>query len=353
MNYYSPDDSHLKQRSKRFVYRMFIMRQLGTTLCFLPILSSLIDTGYGMISICFLSANAFLWPWIACLRAMRSVDCTATEKNNLTVDAFFGGFWVALMGLSPFPSFIIMAVLASDRYAAGGAAQLKAAVQAFLGAFLPVWFMLGAVVNIEFSKRTMWLTLPLSTLYMLALSVMSYNLTWKLRKRNLELERIALMDPGLDIPNRRMFDRRLESEFLSTHRGESSGYLLLMDLDYFKSVNDTWGHEAGDFLLAEISRLLRTLVGYKDIPARFGGDELGVIVHHSNDASVMVLAEKLQKKITQVRLPASHEFRCTMSIGVASAIEAESIYEWLRHADEALYFVKNSGRNGVRLWKPS
>ena len=226
-------------------------------------------------------------------------------------------------------------------------------MQAFLCAFVLVWLVDGAGVDLAFSTRTVWLSLPLATCYMLVLSVTSYNLTWQLRKRNRELERIALMDPGLGIPNRRLFERRLESEFLSTRRGDSAGYLLLIDLDYFKSVNDTWGHEAGDFLLAEISSLLRNHVGLQDIPARFGGDELGVIVHHASDESVVALAQRLQEKIAQVRLPASAEFRCSVSIGIASAAHAESIRHWLRHADEALYEVKRAGRNGVRLWQPS
>jgi len=230
-------------------------------------------------------------------------------------------------------------------------AQLIAAIQAFLCGFIMVWLLDGTSVNLAFSTQTVWLTLPLATCYMLVLSVASYNLTWHLRTRNRELERIALMDPGLKIPNRRLFERRLESEFLSTRRGDSSGYLLLLDVDHFKVVNDSWGHEAGDFLLAEISTLLRNYVGQQDIPARFGGDELGVIVHQASDESVVELAERLKEKIAQLRLPASAEFRCSVSIGIAPAVSAESISDWLRHADEALYEVKRAGRNGVRLWQ--
>lgn len=352
MNYYSPDDSHLKRRSERFVRRMFIMRQLGTILCFFPILSVLMEMHRSAAFCGVLFVNAFIWPWLAWRRAERADDPTGTERHNLTLDAAFGGIWIGLMALSPLPSFIIMAVLASDRYAAGGPAQLLAAMRAILCAFMMVWLADGAHVQLAFSTQTVWLTLPLATCYMLVLSVTSYNLTWQLRKRNRELERVALMDPGLEIPNRRLFERRLESEFLSTRRGESAGYLLLMDLDHFKTVNDSWGHEAGDFLLAEISALLRNHVGLQDIPARFGGDELGVIVHHASDESVVALAERLQRKIAQVRLPASAEFRCSVSIGIAPAVNAESLRHWLRHADEALYEVKRAGRNGVRLWQP-
>ncbi|RVU72113.1 sensor domain-containing diguanylate cyclase [Pantoea dispersa] len=351
MPYYSPENSHLAQRSARFVRRMFMMRQLGTTLCFFPILSVLMEMDRGLTFTILLSVNAFIWPWLAYRRALRANDATTTEKQNLILDAAFGGIWVALMALSPFPSFIIMAVLASDRYAAGGSAQFIASVRAFVCAFGVVWLMNGPELNMTFSMRTVWLSIPLSTCYLLALSVTSYNLTWRLRQRNRELERIALMDPGLEIPNRRMFERCLEKAFLSSRRGGSSGYLMLLDIDNFKAVNDNWGHEAGDFLLAEISAVLRQHAGMQDTPARFGGDELGVILYHASNESAVAMARSLQDKILQIRLPASDDFRCTVSIGIASATEAETINQWFHNADEALYEVKRAGRNGVRLWQ--
>jgi len=332
---------------------MFAMRQLGTLLCFYPVLSVLMESGCGLSACALLFANAFLWPWLAWRLALASDDPTGRERTNLTLDAAFGGAWVAMMALSPLPSFVIMAILVADRYAAGGWAQLIAALRAFLIAFALVWLVRGAPVNMHFSIRTVWLSLPLATFYLLALSVVSYNLTLSLRLKNRELERIALMDPGLKIPNRRLFERRLESEFLRTRRGESAAWLMLIDVDHFKAVNDSFGHEAGDFLLAEISALLRDGVGIEDIPARFGGDELCVIVRDAQDAAILALAQTLRTRISQLRLPASSDFSCTVSIGIAPASQADSIHSWLRYADDALYQVKRGGRDGVRLWQPA
>lgn len=350
MTYYSPDDSHLKLRSTRFIRRMFVMRQLGTFLCFNPILSVLLELQSGTAFYALLFINAFLWPYIAYRLALSSSDPTASEKRNLTLDAAFGGFWIAMMALSPLPSVIIMAVLASDRYAAGGWKQLKSALGAFLLTFILAWTATGAPVHTEFSQQTVWLTLPLASCYMLALSAVSYNLTLSLRKKNRELELIALMDPGLKIPNRRLFERRLESEFLRTKRGESAAYLLLMDVDNFKKVNDTGGHEVGDFLLSEISGLLRNEVSAQDIPARFGGDELVVIVRDANEESILALAGRIRTKVSQISLPGSPDLRCSVSIGIAPAGIAHSIHDWLRKADQALYSVKRAGRDGVRLY---
>ncbi|WP_017348691.1 diguanylate cyclase [Pantoea sp. A4] len=350
MNYYLPDESQLKLRSTRFVRRMFVMRQLGTFLCFLPILSVLLEAGQSRALCALLFINAWVWPWLAYRMALRSRDPTGREKLNLTLDAAFGGLWVAVMAISPVPSLVIIAVLVADRYAAGGMTQLIAAMQAFLLAFVLMWLVEGMPIHLGFSARTVWLTLPLATFYMLVLSVVSYNLTLNLRKKNRELERIALMDPGLQIPNRRLFERRLESEYLRTRRGETAAWLMMIDVDHFKRVNDTFGHEAGDFLLSEISALLRNQVGMEDIPARFGGDELVVIVRDANEVTISLLAQTLSKRINELRLPASTDFYCTVSIGIAPAQSAASLSEWLRHADDALYEVKRAGRNGIRLW---
>jgi diguanylate cyclase (GGDEF)-like protein len=140
------------------------------------------------------------------------------------------------------------------------------------------------------------------------------------------------------------------SEFLRTQRGEGKAWLMLLDVDHFKQVNDTYGHEAGDFLLTEISALLRDSVGLKDVPARFGGDELCVIVRDADEASILLLAEQIRQGIALLRLPASSTFQCSVSIGIAAARDAASIHEWLRCADEALYQVKRAGRNNVQIW---
>lgn len=352
MPYNSPDHSHLKLRSTRFIRRMFAMRQLGSFLCFNPILSVLLEQQSHIAFCVLLFVNAFFWPWVAYRMALSSADPTASERRNLTLDAACGGFWIAIMGLSPLPSLIIIAVLASDRYTVGGWKQLRSALLACLLTFVPIWLIAGMPLRTEFSTRTVWLTLPLATGYMLVLSAVSYRLTMTLRQKNRELERISLMDPRLQIPNRRLFDRRLESEFLYTRRGEYRAWLLLLDVDNFKVVNDTFGHEAGDFLLSEISALLRSAAGEYDIPARFGGDELGIIVHDAEEADILALANTLQQQIAQLRLPASADFYCTTSIGIAAANEADSLEQWLSHADQALYRVKRAGRNGIQFWHP-
>ena len=352
MYHYSPDHSQLKARSDRFVQRMFIMRQLGTALCFPPILSVLLELHISGILCILLSINAFIWPLLARYIALGSADPVTRERHNLLLDAAFAGFWIALMGISPMPSLVVLSILASDFYAIGGWAHLRSTLKIFLLTAIPVWIFNGMPFHMDFSTRTAWLTLPLAAGYMFALSIVSYKLSLTLRRKNRELDRLSLMDPGLEIPNRRLFDRRLESEYWHTKRGECQSWLLLLDVDNFKVINDTFGHEMGDFLLAEISSYLRHKARVQDTPARFGGDELGMLVHNATEEGVLMMARSLQQQVARLRLPVLTPHQCTISIGIAAASDAKDPQQWLSHADQALYRVKRSGRNDVKLWRP-
>lgn len=349
MPWLSTDDEYLRIRSLRFVRRMFFMRQLGTFLCFLPILSVLLEQAASDLTLLLLTLNAFLWPAIAYMASVKSRDLVKVEQLSLTIDTLWGGIWVAIMGISPIPSLIILAIQISDRYAAGGWKQLRPALFAFFVAFFITWAICGYPIRLTFSAQTVWLSVPLATVYLVALSILSRHLTVRLRNKTRELERVALLDPRLHIPNRRLFEQRLASTLLQTQRGTISAYLVLLDVDDFKQVNDNYGHEAGDFLLAEVSEAIRDVISSKDVPARFGGDELAVIVYDSNERDVAQLARQVIARVESIRLPSDEVYRCTISMGIAAAKSASSSSEWLRNADHALYDIKRNGKNGFSI----
>jgi len=156
------------------------------------------------------------------------------------------------------------------------------------------------------------------------------------------------MDPRLHIPNRRLFEQRLASTFVQIQRGNSTAHLMLIDVDHFKDINDTYGHEMGDYVLIELSNILRESIQSKDIPARFGGDELAVIVMDSSSQEIMQLSQTILDKVRHFRLPSNPNFRMSISIGISSAAAAGSTTDWLKMADQALYEVKRQGRDGVQ-----
>lgn len=195
-----------------------------------------------------------------------------------------------------------------------------------------------------------WWSLPLATIYLMSLSVLTRNLAIQLIDKNHEYERIALIDPRLQIPNRRLFEQRLATTFAQTQNSSVTAHLLLLDVDYFKHINDNYGHDEGDYFLSQMSDLLRQMSGPEDTLARFGGDELAIIVMNRSDEDVIQLAQNIQSAVQQIRLSTDLAFFTTVSIGIASSESAQSVSDWFCVADKALYLVKRHGRNGIQLF---
>lgn len=350
MPYITTEEDVLLQRSKEYVKRIFVMRQMGTFLCFISFAAVFSYLQYSIFLYIILAINAFIWPVFAYYYAKRAHDMVKVTNITLVVDAAFGGIWVAVMQMSPMPSLIIIAILISDRYIAGGAKILKRSIIALLSGFFIVWTILGFKVNLQFNAFMVWASIPLATIYMLSLSVVTRNLSAQLIKKNREFERIALTDPSLDIPNRRLFEQRLQATFMQAQRNNTPAHLMLLDVDHFKSINDTFGHEMGDYFLSEISTVLRRLIGPKDTPARFGGDELAVIVVDLSNDEILQLAEAIREATRKIRIKSDQQFEITISIGIASVENMNTVSEWFSLADRALYAVKRQGRDGVQLY---
>jgi diguanylate cyclase (GGDEF)-like protein len=135
---------------------------------------------------------------------------------------------------------------------------------------------------------------------------------------------------------------------LSQHRKQIFG-LLLLDVDFFKSVNDSYGHQVGDELLTTIATLLRNNVRENDVIARWGGDEFMIITPGNDHEGATALAEKLCQIIEQQIFPIIGSK--TVSIGVASYRQGDDSKTLIARSDEALYRAKNGGRNQVEVEK--
>lgn len=162
---------------------------------------------------------------------------------------------------------------------------------------------------------------------------------------HLALAQQALYDELTELPNRRLFQDRLEQAILAANRDGRPIALLLMDLDRFKEVNDTLGHQAGDVLLSEIARRLRDALRSSDTVARLGGDEFAVILTHMRDsAGATVAANKLLAAIAQPFAVRGQTLQVAGSIGIALGPEhGEDPETLLRHADVAMYVAKRTG----------
>jgi diguanylate cyclase (GGDEF)-like protein/PAS domain S-box-containing protein len=177
----------------------------------------------------------------------------------------------------------------------------------------------------------------------------------KIKRLNAGLEQLAMTDYLTSLYNRRYFMQRGTEEFKRAKRNKQPLALLMLDIDQFKKVNDTYGHEAGDMALQQVASVLKSSLREIDILGRMGGEEFAVLLPNTPLHEAGVLAERVQQIManTSFELPgASLNINITISIGVAVMTDEMSVIDdILRNADAALYHAKNSGRNRVIKYK--
>jgi diguanylate cyclase (GGDEF)-like protein len=162
-----------------------------------------------------------------------------------------------------------------------------------------------------------------------------------------KLREYADRDGLTGIANRRFFEARLADEFARWQRYGGELSMLLFDLDYFKHINDQFGHVAGDVVLREIAQRVAGLVRKQDVFGRFGGEEFALLMPCTTLADAMGVAEKIRRTIADTPIEAQGTVvSVTASVGAAAARPGAASYEdMVNDADEALYLAKNQGRN--------
>ncbi|GGD20248.1 GGDEF domain-containing protein [Aureimonas glaciei] len=177
-----------------------------------------------------------------------------------------------------------------------------------------------------------------------------HSLTDDLRRRTSEMELAALTDGLTGLNNRRYFDEAL-AQYLEefTRIGRPVG-LLVLDLDHFKGINDTHGHDAGDEVLRAVARCLMEHARHHDFVARLGGEEFAVIVPNMGHEALAMFAERLRLAVERLALDVGNvRLRITMSVGLAVAEGAGSAdpATLVKRADVNLYNAKQAGRNRI------
>ena len=185
-------------------------------------------------------------------------------------------------------------------------------------------------------------------------SVMVFHDVTKLRGLAMQLSHQATHDALTGLINRVEFDTRVERAIHSASHAEKHHALFYMDLDQFKSVNDTCGHPAGDELLIQVTRLLNGCLRESDVLARLGGDEFGVLLLGCPLDKAEEIAEKLRNKVEDYRFRRDNmEFRIGASIGVVPILDNQTpLTELMKAVDSACYVAKEQGRNRVHVSRP-
>ena len=188
-------------------------------------------------------------------------------------------------------------------------------------------------------------------------SILAINTDITLRKvAQKEIQYLAYYDALTDLPNKQFLIEKLKQIVLTYDKNHSLSALLFIDLDNFKTLNDTLGHTVGDLLLKEAALRIKNSIRSNDTVARFGGDEFVILVTQlsADEATALIqvqgVADKISTTLNQQYLLDSHIYYSTSSIGIALIEELLSYEDALKHADLAMYQAKSAGRNAIRFY---
>ena len=177
------------------------------------------------------------------------------------------------------------------------------------------------------------------------------NLTRQLSKKNSELIKankkiteLTRIDPLTKLANRRYFNERIEEMISMSNRKRQPLSVIMTDIDWFKYINDTFGHVAGDTVLKGFADLMKKSSRPEDLTARYGGEEFIILLPFSDKVQAWTLSERIRIELSEQDF-LKNRYRVTASFGIAQYAENESMEDLIKRADKALYFAKESGRN--------
>lgn len=169
---------------------------------------------------------------------------------------------------------------------------------------------------------------------------------------NSELEKLSRTDMLTQLNNRGFWEECLGREFSRFQRYQTTCSVVMFDIDHFKAVNDTYGHQAGDEAIREVARVLRENLRKTDIGGRYGGEEFGVILGNTDAQAAVIFCDRVREQIKDIVVHhEGHTITFTVSLGISQATKDIPDYRaWLEQADQALYAAKEGGRNRTMVY---
>ena len=173
-----------------------------------------------------------------------------------------------------------------------------------------------------------------------------------LESANAELAHLSRTDRLTNLYNRGHWEECLAREFSRYQRYDTTCSVVMFDIDHFKQVNDTYGHQAGDGVIRAVAEVTRKSLRKTDIAGRYGGEEFGIILGNTEAKAAEIFCERLRKEIEALNVNyEGQEIKFTVSLGISEAKTSTQNYtEWLEQADKALYVSKENGRNKTSMY---
>lgn len=344
----SQDDAH--RTGIQFARRMRLARVVGLAGMFFPIADVLVTHflpgGWWL----FLVGWAFVWPHLAWQIASRAPDPHHRERMNLKADAVIAGVWIGLMGANALPTAALIMMIGMNMMGAGGCRLFFAGMVMTSVSALATLQLTDSVVTLSPGLLEWWLTLPIFMFYPVLFAWVSHRTAIRLVENRRQLEQMSTRDGMTGVYNRRHWETLLRDEYEKCRRSHRQTTILLIDIDHFKSINDTWGHDVGDEAIIAITRQLQMTLRSGDCIGRFGGDEFAIIMSGTPAEYAIAAMSRVHERLKKLSLPCAPAERLRISVGVAPWGEHFGHYrEWLKAADVALYKAKNAGRGRTEV----
>ena len=269
------------------------------------------------------------------------VEIQATFLNNLIDNNFIRkvnrGYTLAL-------SILLALLIASvvSRVASAFTASLMSLSTYFI-------YILISYYALKFGN--LWLELIYPLIFSIFAFTCAYIIKYLIKSRDFELQyKLATTDGLTELYNHRYFQEQIRMQVEQSKRYNTSFSLIIIDIDFFKKFNDTFGHQSGDAVLREVAQTLKRNVRATDIVCRYGGEEMSIILPNTSKEEASSTAQKICDRVAskKFKLSGGKETSVTISLGVATyPADGESAVDIIESADKRLYSAKNNGRNQV------
>ena len=175
----------------------------------------------------------------------------------------------------------------------------------------------------------------------------------KIQKYIQKVEHLNIIDPMTQLYNRRFLENFIDKFVSQVNRQSEFFSIMMIDIDFFKKVNDTYGHDIGDKVIVAIANVLQQNIRKSDLAIRYGGEEFMVLLHYADAKAAYIIAKKLKESFNQIEFHANNgeSFHKTLSIGIAEfPKDTDDIWECIKFADNALYIAKTTGRDKIVIY---
>ncbi len=337
-----------REHGLRFARRMHAPRTFGLALGFLCVFVTLYGQGAPTWVMALLVLNGFVWPHVAYAIASRARDPHRAELRNLVADSAFGGAWIAAMQFNLLPGVLLFAMLAMDKMSVGGWRLFARALPVQVAVCAAVAAVQGFAFQPMPTLEIVLACLPMLVAYPMAVGLVTNRLSRRVREQNRQLGTLSRIDGLTGLLNRVNWERMVSAELKRHHRHGSPAALMMIDIDGFRTINDRYGHVAGDEVIRNVAALVEGALREQDIAGRYGDDQFGVLLPDTDPAGALVIAERVRAQIEQSVVQSADRIRCSVSVGLAAVGGGgDTVRDWIARTDRALHHAKVLGRNRI------